>query len=241
MKMNVIVINLKKQPEPLSKVLWNILRKFSLLRTPHEERLCLFMASELASVDTTPFSTSILRVLKAALQLDDRLGQINIQVVKGDETGIDLLYKDDDNVLLIHEKWLDFDKTHEDATCELSLLAPGRRIEMEDFSCDHVVEDLFELIIHDIQEQLKWDHSRVTTIRRVARERIRQIPRRIQVSRTCNAGELEVSWVGNESEIIARNYAGDIFCNVKLHKLSSCQRKYEDLLQQGGMYSSTRC
>lgn len=237
----MIVTSIKKQPVKVPAKLWKILRKFSLARTPQEERLHLFASSEPVDKIEHIFGHSILRMLKSALLLDCRLKDIKIQVVAGGESGIDLLYREDEGVLLLHEKWLDFKKTHEEVTCDLSLLAQERMVEMDEFSCDHVVEDVFELIINDIRLHGMLDPAEANAIRRVARERIRQTPRRIKVSKTLQVGELEVSWMGNESGIIADNYGVDMLYDVTLHKASSCRQRSEELIHQDGMYSPWWC
>lgn len=159
---------------------------------------------------------------------------IKIQFVKGGETEIDLLFREEEKLLRIHEKWINFQRIHEGASCEVSRLAQEQPVEMEAFSCDHVVEDLFELALNDIRGQLKLTPSESVTLRRVARERIQQIPRLINVSRTGQANELEVSWTGNECGIISKKYGTNIRYHVTLHKVSTCWPKKDELLHQAG-------
>jgi hypothetical protein len=100
---------------------------------------------------------------------------------------------------------MDFQTIHEGASFEVSRLARERPVERETFSCDHVVEDLFELALNDIRSPLGLDQSE-SVILRVVRERIRQMPRLIQVFRTGRANELEFNWTGNESGIVSKKY-----------------------------------
>jgi hypothetical protein len=120
----------------------------------------------------------------------------------------------------------------------VSRLARERPVEMEAFSCDHVVEDLFELALNDIRGPLKLDRSESVKLRRLARERIQQIPRLIKVFRTGRANELEVSWTGNESGIISKKCGANIRYHVTLHKMSTCWSKKGELLHRTGTYSS---
>jgi hypothetical protein len=222
----------------LPKALWQILRKFSLARTPQEERIHLFANSETIEINEDPFCVSILRALQASLSLDRRMEGIKVQFVKGGETEIDLLFRKEEKLLRVHETWIDFQRIHNAASCEVFRLTRERPIETEAFLCDHVVEDLFELALNDIRGPLELDQSECVLLRRVARERIRQMPRLIKVSRTGLANELEVSWTGNESGIVSKKYGGDIWYHVTLHKMSTCRLKKGELLHQAGAYTS---
>src|SRR5436190_1379860 len=103
----------------LPKALWKILRKFSLTRTPQEERNYLFANSETIEIKENAFCRSIQRMLKAALLLDRRTEDIGVQFVKGGKTEIDLLFRKEGNILQVHEKWIDFHRVHEVASCEV--------------------------------------------------------------------------------------------------------------------------
>jgi hypothetical protein len=232
-QVNIIVTYLGKQYMKLPKNLWKMFRKFSLGRTPQEERVRLFTSSEPVTLPNGCFGTTIIRMLHATLQLDARLNLVAIQFVQGHDLGIDVLYKETENVLLIHERWLYFEKTHPEATCELAQLSPDKLSQMKDFSCDHIVEDLIELIVNEIRSNGKLNHLEATNIRKLARQRIRQMPRRVRIS-TGKPCELMVSWVGNESSLVATNYASDILYNITLHKHSSCQNKWEELIDHQG-------
>lgn len=78
--------SLKKQPSPLSVPLWNLLRRFSLIRTPQEQR-DLFRNSELAEVKWTTFAINVDRAFCASLLLDPGLPLIKTLYVRGGDTG----------------------------------------------------------------------------------------------------------------------------------------------------------
>jgi hypothetical protein len=186
-------------------------------------------------IDEDPFCVSIVRALKASLLLDPRLKDIKVQFVKGGDTEIDLLFEKEECLLRIHENWINFRRIHEVASCEVFRLARGRPLETEAFFCDHIAEDLFELALDDIRGALELDLAECAILRRVARERIRQMPRLVKVSKTRLANELEVSWIGNESGIVSEKYGANIRYHVTLHKMSSCKQKKAELLRQVGM------
>lgn len=160
---------------------------------------------------------------------------IKLQFVNGGDTEIDLIFREEEKVLRIHEKWIDFWRIHEDTSCEVSRLARERPVQMESFYCDHVVEDLFELALNDIRSPLELDQSEYVTLRRIARERIQQTPQLVHVFKTGRANELGVSWTGNESEIISKKYGANIQYHVTLHRMSTCRSKKGELLHQLGM------
>ncbi|KAH8881903.1 hypothetical protein GQ53DRAFT_734671 [Thozetella sp. PMI_491] len=232
---SLILTTIKKRPEALSKNLWRTLRRWSLVRTAQEERVRLFAGSEPAQVPDNIFSLSVFRMLQGALQLDKKLEQIQLRIVKGGGTGIDLLYEEEERQLLIHNRWLDFEQVHENSSCEASRLAKEKPLATIQFSCDHVVEELFELIVQDLVKALKLDYAEGIAIRRHARERIPQMPRAIEISKAAEGGALVVSWRGNECGVLADTYGADILYDVTLHKWRTCFHKHGDLVQRVGM------
>jgi hypothetical protein len=223
-------------PAKVPKTLWKLLRKFKLARTPQEEKFRLFMSSRSVCMEENIFSINLVRLLKAAMLLDERLAGIKIQAVEGGDTDIDVLYLADVKKLLLHGKWLDFDRVHIDSSCELHHLSQQQGLEINEFYCDHTAEDLFELTVNEVKGVLNLTSVETTALRRDARERIRQTPRRLQVSKTSQRGELAVTWKGNESGTIAEHYGSVIQYDVALHKASSCKTRGEDLLHCSGMY-----
>ena len=216
-----------------------MLRKFSLARTPHEETFHLFENSERVRINENPFSIGVLRALSAALSLDQWTEDINIHFVKGGDTAIDVLFKEKKKVLLVHEKWIDFHRIHEGASCEVSRFAQELPAEMEAFFCDHVVEDLCQLVLDHIRSPLNLHHQESLKLRRVVRERVQQIPRLINFFRTDRANELGVTWTGNESGCISKKYSANMQYHVILHSMSTCWSKEGELLHQAGTYISS--
>ncbi|KIX03818.1 uncharacterized protein Z518_07371 [Rhinocladiella mackenziei CBS 650.93] len=226
---------LKKQPHTLPKALWEILRKFSLARTPHEERIHLFMGADSIDIPEDSFCGSIIRALKASLSLDPRLKHMEVRFVKGGVLNLNVLFREEDNILRIHEKWIDFHQIHEVTNCQIVSLGV-ESMETGAFFCDHVAEELFELAIDGIRPHLGLDRNECVEIVRQARACIRQMPRLIRVSPTSQSNELEVSWTGNESGIISAKYAADILYNVTLHTMSTCDSRSHELLHRNGKY-----
>ena len=177
------------------------------------------------------FGENVLRFLKASLSLDSKLRKITIQVVEGGEMGIDLLFDKESYLLRLHERWLDFSKIHMTSTCELAKLG-WYNLPSAPFFCDHVVEDLLELVIQEVRPALDIEYQRSMDFRTKAREYIRQTPRGIQVSNKL-ARELEVRWTSDQNSLIIETYGGNIMYTVTLHSMSSCEAMLTDYLFDG--------
>ncbi|KAK3385464.1 hypothetical protein B0H63DRAFT_449511 [Podospora didyma] len=183
----IILSDLEKKPKKVPRVLWKILRKHSLVRTPEEEVVTLFSS-----------------LLRATLELHSAPSRIIVVPVKAQGTGINLFYRDSPPMLLVHEKCFDFDTAHEEGIFSLSSLARDKLDDISEFLCGHVVEDLFDLAISHLLEPLQLDHAEVASLRKQARSCIRQTPQGVQVAKTGNAGELSASWTMNEDRTLPK-------------------------------------
>ncbi|KAJ0267559.1 hypothetical protein COL940_014253 [Colletotrichum noveboracense] len=101
-------------------------------------------------------------------------------------------------------------------------------------------KDLLEVAMNHIRDYVDVSPSKAIELRRQAREYIRQTPRGVQVSTTSKAGELQVHWLRNNYEMVSRNYLEKKVCNVKLHSLSTCETRREDLIINTEHLSSAR-
>lgn len=229
---------LKKQPLRLSEPLWNILRKFRLIQTADEKRVDLFKASQPCDAKSTVFSENVDRALLSSLALDSRTRNIRVSYVQSTDTGIDLLFTTKESCLQIHEKWLDFQRIHETASCQVSNLAHGLASGSEGFACDHIVEELYELVLAEIMPSLDLEKDAAGTVsrslRHKARDKLRQMPRNIKVLATENPLELEVSWADCDSSLLSSLYGIDVQYCVELHRKSTCSEKKQMLLAGSG-------
>lgn len=180
--------------------------------------------------------TSVLRMFETAKLLIPWLKEIKVRIVEGGETGLDVQYDKINNILRLHNRLFDFEETHKHTVCDHWALQQEQ--DVQGFSCDHVVEDLFELVVHEVGAALEIHPAESKAIRQLARERIRQTPRRVNISQTPNDCELRVTWIGNESGIIAEDHASKILYVVDLHKVSTCGGKQEELLHTQRMLSA---
>lgn len=224
--------SLRKEPAQLPNSVWEPLRKFKLVRTPEEQRHHLLHNAPIAVVKETPYSESLKRALSAALALDSRTSGLNLVFKSGVKAELDLLLKESD--LLIHEKWLDFHLSHQGADCWLSRLASMQEINIDQFSCDHIITDLYDLVLIEIE---KDSSNRVgdlagidSSLRLRVNEGLRQMPRMIGIAPGDQPGEIRVHWTDAESDLASKLHGLDLHCRVTLHRESTCSNAKFELL-----------
>ncbi|KAI8204078.1 hypothetical protein KHU50_003146 [Colletotrichum sp. SAR 10_65] len=237
-QVDIILNDIRRQPRKLSKELWRFLVKYDCARTPQQERIRLFSSSQPVGNVDGYFGLNISRILKSVLAVDTALSGIQLQFVQGADTTIDLHFDPKSGVLQINHRWLNFEAVHVETPCEFFEIAKHDDVD-DIFYCDHVVEDLLELAMNHIRDYVDISPSKAIELRRQAREYIRQTPRGVQVSTTSKAGELQVHWLRNNYEMVSRKYLEKKVCNVKLHSLSTCETRREDLIINTGIYSAT--
>lgn len=215
-------------PFPVSKALWDLLRKHSLARTPEEEQIHRFKTSSTVPSDRDPLHIGILQALKACLSLATSLSSLDLCFVDGGGTQLDLMLDTDKDVVKIHEKWLCFDRVHKETPCDVFDLVKEGKVEKQTCFCEHVVEDLFEQVLNEIGDARDIPLSRRRILRGQARSCLRSMPRSIRVSKL-QGGALEVTWIGNENGIVSERHSDTIQYFVVLHKESTCGIRRNDL------------
>lgn len=223
---------LKRQPAPLSGKLWEILTKFGFTRTAHEEQNHLFRNSSASDEPLTLFSTSIQRGLRACLALNDKTQQVQVEYVSGAETDVDMLFDKEKKLLKVHEKWLNFTRVHETTPCRAITLHDIQLLDSV-FLCDHVIEELCDLAVHEIVESFSFKQSDalwfIKSMRLEVREQLQQMPCEISIQPTDEPRELVVSWTDNESERVGKVLNNGAY-SVTLHRERTCSRKRSEYL-----------
>lgn len=232
--------SLKRSPVPLPKGLWNILTRFDLVRTPQEEIKHLFTTSATSACQTSLFSENVQRALRAALALSERTSDVTVLFVEGGQVGIDLLYEPEKKTVKVHEKWLNFEEIHKTATCHVSRLATTQSVASEVLFCDHIIEEIYGMVLSEIVEGLglRQNESIVLerSLRNEVRDKLQQMPRGICVTSTQLGGELEVCWWDSESALVSKFFP-DTKIHIVLHRENTCSGERSNLLHQQGKIS----
>ncbi|OQV05976.1 hypothetical protein CLAIMM_10624 [Cladophialophora immunda] len=227
----LISTEFQKRPVAISRALWSLLRKFSLVRTPREERFYLFLGSkELGRDESDPFSTNVVRSLLASLTLHPQLRKMKLEFVDGGGTDVEVACNKQKTHILVHRKCLSFQKVHENGLCE-GLRSIGRgHIGGEAFFCDHVAVDLFEAFLCLAGSAIGIAPQDIRPLRRTMREQLGLMPRLVRVARTDKANELEVRWIGNECGLVSTVCSSNVCYQVILHRASSCLERQNDVI-----------
>ncbi|KAJ3958605.1 hypothetical protein N0V92_004829 [Colletotrichum tropicale] len=228
-QVDIILNDMKKQPQKLAKELWRMLAKYDCVRTPQQERVRLFSSSQPVENVGGYFGQNVSRILESVLAMDPALSGIQLQFIQAADTTIDLHFDAKSRVLQINHKWLNFEAVHVKTPCEFFEVAKHHDVG-EIFCCDHAVEDLLELAINHMRYFVDLLPSKATELRRQSREYIQQTPKGVQVSTTSKAGELRVYWLRNRYKLVSQTYSEKTVCNVTLHSLSKCKPRREDLI-----------
>ncbi len=234
----IIRKSLKKEPIRLAGPVWGPLKRYGLVRTPQEQQHHLLINALDCVEEDNVYSADVKRSLKAALALDPRTSALTLKFKCGTKDGLDLLLDKLD--LLIHEKWLDFSSSHEKTPCSLSTWATEKGINIESFSCNHVVTRLFDLLLTELTKVREREvGSRTLTrsddsLRVTVQENLDQMPRLVEAS-TIEPGEIKVTWTDLDGDRVSRLHGLEPQCGIVLHRESTCSNKRLELLRSNGM------
>ncbi|KAK2751820.1 hypothetical protein FQN55_009263 [Onygenales sp. PD_40] len=229
--------DLKKKPSEISLPCWTILRYFKFIRTPREEKMRSLRQSPPVVPEATIFSQAVQRDLSACLALNPTTADIKVSYIDGADAGTDILFTAEKGLktLLVPIQWLEFQTAHEFSQCEIASLPIMRKLCAQFFTCDHIVQKLFEQTLDEIFDGLKLaareSKKLHQSLRRESRRLLQQMPRMVEVFSTGSAGELGVSWMSGESDAVCKLYGDKIMYHVTLHRENSsstdtcdCQR-----------------
>ncbi|PVH72999.1 hypothetical protein DL98DRAFT_576490 [Cadophora sp. DSE1049] len=228
----IIRSSLKRRPEQLTSPVWDPLRKYGLVRTPREQQCYLLNQAPRTQSRGTTYSLGVERALRAALALDSRTKDLNLIFKSGAKTDLDLLLDGCD--LQINDKWLDFKNSHRLAPCRLSRQAYREYSNADHFSCDHIVTDLYELVLdelkrHDEIDSNESSESDSSLYQRLC-EQLRQMPVMVESRVGTSSEMIVVSWTDLDGDVLSRLYGLDPKCRVTLHRESTCSNRRDDLL-----------
>lgn len=220
------------KPVQLMPGIWIPLKKFGLVRTPREQQIRVFRDSPEVADNGTIYSIGLKQALKAALYLDVRTKGLDVVFKAVDKAQLTLLLSG--SRLEINAECLDFRASHEKSPCFLSRQPNIEETVKDQFSCDHIVTDLYKLVLEELKRvpQLISGQSSDLDSSLYLRvcESLRQMPMMVAARPGRQAGEIEVSWTDLEGDLISRIYRLDPKCRITLHRESTCSHKRHDVL-----------
>ncbi|KAF7909374.1 uncharacterized protein EAF01_003092 [Botrytis porri] len=229
---------LKKEPVLLPDRLWKTLTKYELPQTPLEYRKNIMCNSQTAPTLDTPYCASLMRTLRAALALDPQTQPFLLVFKKAGISGLDSYLDVDNSKLLLHEKWMDFEKSHgENSTdCSLSHMRNTGDVisPIEIFSCDHIIIEICNQVLQELDRIRAGKGSigdrSVDSLKSQVSECLKDMMQGIQALPGPQKGEICVSWEDNEAEKLFRLHRMKLQCCVTLHRESTCSHKRSELL-----------
>ncbi|KAE8335077.1 hypothetical protein BDV24DRAFT_156316 [Aspergillus arachidicola] len=223
----IIQSELRKKPSALPDLLWNILRKYDLVREPLEELHSRFRHSQEVDVPNTTFGRGVARTLRALLMLHP---SIRVVFVRCDAHTVDLAYRADEDALYVHEKWL-----HPSAPPAPAISAGLERDATVDvFACQHVVEELYHRALTLVLGQPDGVRSgpSIWQLVQVAQQKLRQMACMVQASRTEVARTLKVSFYTGHSLLYVDLHGAQSHYLVVLH-VAGCLSSVDNLIYSG--------
>lgn len=200
-------------------LLWTVLRRYGLVREPMEELQSRFANSQEIKPPCTIFADGVARTLRALLALDESTQETTVVFVRCETNLVDVAYRADENLLYIHEKWLHAPDSHQGFP-DPAKVQPGA------FIGQHLVEDLYRRAVAIIWQQTKdWQSTnhlhqstnRLQQVLLLSRQRLHQMPRKIQVACTEDENTVTIFFYTGHSLVFIDLYGLQIFYLVVLH------------------------
>jgi hypothetical protein len=192
-----------------------------------------------SALEDTPFSIGVKCLLKAALALDVRTRDLELRFKSGTNAELDLLLEGSE--ILVNEKWLDFYSSHDGMPCWLSRRVSSKEVNADSFFCNHVVNDLYELVLAELRHGRYRDHNNSTqsygSLRLRVSENLHQMPRMVEAWQGDRAGEIEVSWTDLQGGLVAKFDGLNADFQVILHCQSTCSDKRAELVRLSKLQS----
>jgi hypothetical protein len=212
--------------------IWIPLQYFHLVRTPKDQQIHLFQNAPEVADKGTIYSAGFKRALNAILALNARTNGLEAVFKAVDKTQLALHLSE--SRLEINETWLDFRTSHEKYPCWLSRRARVGEAIMDQFSCDHIMIELYKLVLDELKRhpELRVGQSSNldNSLCQRVRESLHQMPMLVAASLGRQGGEIEVSWTDLEGDLISRIDRSDPKCRITLHRERTCSSRRNDLL-----------
>lgn len=209
----------------MSAKLWTILQANSTVRTPKEEALSVFQNAPPYKAPDTSFSKHVQRGLAACFALSDHTKRVTFCFVHSENSLIDMFFDHKTETLKVHHRWLDFEAIHEGCPCR-AFMPSHMVLSVPAFSCDHVIEEL-------VQDALgQMNAPDILSRSRDLRDRIRLMPRDISLELAQGPGSLIVRWRDNEIESFSERFGSVMTYHIVLHD-GKCVGLASEVLHNG--------
>ncbi|OJJ32881.1 hypothetical protein ASPWEDRAFT_42920 [Aspergillus wentii DTO 134E9] len=215
----IIHDSLKKKPVRIADILWNLLRRWSLIRTPEEECIQQFRNSPEWLHPGLEFSDTIQQALKASLAMHKATEGIEVMFVDCRHRNIDTYFEPMSKLLKVNKRWLEFDAIHQKHPCRISKM-DAEETKDNSFFCDHIVECLYEVAMRQILRRLPDTVINAEDFNNnynELREKIRQMPRQIAIVHCLRSGQTKVCWEDRETDTFSQYYGDKTQYHVVLH------------------------
>lgn len=215
---------LKKEPKPLPELLWTVLRRYRLVREPMEELQSCFANSQEVKPPCTTFADGVTRTLHALLALDPSTRETKVIFVRCATHVVDVGYQADRDLLFVHEKWLRAPDSHQ-------TVPDPAKVQPNAFISHNLVEDLYRRAVTIICQQTKGTQSTANPreVLPLSHQRLRQMPRKIQVTSVEDRKMVTVSFYTGHSLVFVDLYGSQVFYLVTLHG-KGCMTEMEKLV-----------
>ncbi|PVH72996.1 hypothetical protein DL98DRAFT_595437 [Cadophora sp. DSE1049] len=200
----------------------------------HAKQRSHFWESPLHStLDETPYLTALKRALDCARTLDEKLDDLLLNV-ENIMTKLDL--KVNGFKVTIDSKWATFETNHKISSCWISR-EMGKEIrhipEKVHQPCNHIVIDLFRLILAGLSPEYKSGHRSDSDLLGEFGDQLRLMPHNLKCEQGEIPGHILVSWEGSEPDLVARSLAIRPKWYVVLHRQYDCEAKLFQLAGHG--------
>lgn len=235
-RLGQIIEGMGREPFKLTDRLWDILVKYSLVRTAEEEGKQRYEDSRALTVPRTSFAMSVNRLLRACLRACPQTSTMKVEFVDAGQTHLDLYVSKTEPLIRIHKRWLSMAA----AIVELGLVGDT----METETVAHTVKRLFSDVLEHLPREvfLQQDNSRLpdSHMKREAHraeQRLAKYQRmEVRIVETRHEGhtKLGLRWAVN-----ARRQDDNAKIEVQCHQVSRCAHLRDNLLlAEDGMWVS---
>jgi hypothetical protein len=168
----------------------------------------------------------------AALTLDERTRDFKLRFKSSANSELVLLLEGSE--ILVNEKWLDFHSSHDGMPCWFSRRVSSKEVGTGSFFCNHVVNDLYEVVLAELRHGRPGDHNNLGqshgSLRLRVSENLHQMPQMIEARPGNRPGEIEVSWADLQGSLTAKFDELNTDFRVILHRQSKCSDKRANLV-----------